>query len=372
MEQDIPVPEALLSDFAAHVCAWQERQGRNDLPWQNTRDPYRVWLSEVMLQQTQVVTVLDYYQRFLHRFPTVAVLAEASEDEVLALWSGLGYYSRGRNLHRCAQQLARLHGGCFPTTALELETLPGIGPSTASAIAAFCFGERVAIFDGNVQRVLSRILAFSGDLSQSAQHKLLWRAARELLPKVELEKAMPRYTQGLMDLGATICASRIPLCDTCPVRHMCLGYTACNPERFPVKSRRLKRTVQHLALLWARRPDGAIWLERRPGAGIWGGLYCMPVFASREELESFLPRSARLACSAVAPFVHVLTHKDLYLAPIVAEFSQAQQMPARLAPGSVGETTGPGAWFAPSDWARLGLPTPIRKLLSAPHDSGIH
>ena len=191
--------------FAGRVVRWQESHGRNELPWQNTRDPYRVWLSEIMLQQTQVATVLEYYPRFLARFPDVASLAAAHLDEVLGLWSGLGYYSRARNLHRCAVDVVALHGGEFPRSAAALETLPGIGRSTAAAIASFCFGERAAILDGNVKRVLTRVLGFDADLAVAANERNLWTQAEAMLPNRGVQEAMPRYTQGLMDLGATVC-----------------------------------------------------------------------------------------------------------------------------------------------------------------------
>ena len=190
--------------FAQHIVQWQASHGRHSLPWQNTRDPYRVWLSEIMLQQTQVATVIDYYARFLQRFPGVADLASAKPDDVLALWSGLGYYSRARNMHRCAQNVVALHGGQFPQTAQLLQTLPGIGPSTAAAIASFCFSERVAIMDGNVKRVLTRVLAFSSDLASTKNEKQLSVVANTLLPIKNLQQTMPRYTQGIMDLGATV------------------------------------------------------------------------------------------------------------------------------------------------------------------------
>src|SRR5215217_2495304 len=196
----LPLPEG----FATHVVHWQRTQGRHTLPWQNTREPYRVWLSEIMLQQTQVAAVLGYYERFLTRFPDVQGLAQAPLDDVLALWSGLGYYSRARNLHQCARDVVRLHGGEFPRTAGLLATLPGIGPSTAAAISSFCFGERAAILDGNVKRVLTRVLAFGDDLSSGANERILWNHARELLPARELQENMPRYTQGIMDVGATV------------------------------------------------------------------------------------------------------------------------------------------------------------------------
>ena len=347
---------ALVGRFARDIVAWQKSHGRNSLPWQNTRDPYRVWLSEIMLQQTQVATVLDYYARFLKRFPRVADLATAQPDDVLALWSGLGYYSRARNLHRCAKDVVALHGGQFPQSAQLLQTLPGIGPSTAAAIASFCFAERVAILDGNVKRVLTRALAFSSDLASSKNEKQLWAIASSLLPEKNLAQTMPRYTQGVMDLGATICTSRKPQCLICPVQGICQGFAQGEPEKYPVKTKKLKRSVEHLSLLWAQKPDGSVWLERRPESGIWGGLYCLPVFADQKALLAFLPARNRARTQLLPTFKHVLTHKDMHLSPLIAGFSEHQKMPAadlRVA----------GGWFLPGALAALGLPAPIRKLL---------
>ncbi len=358
------LPRSVLPDFATALVCWQKTHGRHSLPWQNTRDPYRVWLSEIMLQQTQVTTVLDYYARFLRRFPAVGDLAAAHTDEVLGLWSGLGYYSRARNLHRCAQQVMALHGGKFPATAQELQTLPGIGPSTAAAIASFCFSERVAILDGNVKRVLTRLLAFEGDIAQGVQEKRLREIADKLLPSENLQEAMPRYTQGIMDLGATVCTQRKPACLLCPVHGICRGFASGDAEKYPVKTRKLKRSAQSLSLLWAQRPDGSVWLERRPAAGIWGGLYCLPVFESEEALMSFLPRKLHPRTASLPPFKHVLTHKDLHLSPVMAGFGATQKMPRGGAPVDV-EPGRYGAWFSPQEWPSLGLPAPVRKLLEA-------
>lgn len=349
----------LAGDFPREIVRWQKTHGRHSLPWQNTRDPYRVWLSEIMLQQTQVATVLDYYARFLQRFPTVSELAAAGQDEVLALWSGLGYYSRARNLHRCAQDVVALHAGQFPRTAGQLQTLPGIGRSTAAAIASFCFGERVAILDGNVKRVLTRVLGFSADLAQSANERALWDLATELLPKQDLPETMPRYTQGLMDLGATICAGRQPQCLLCPVQKLCRGRATGEPGKYPVKTRKLKRSAQALSLLWAQRPDGSVWLEKRPSPGVWGGLYCLPVFEGDDALKAFLPQSLHARLEPLPHFVHVLTHKDLHLSPWIAGFRADQAMPKAMV-----SPTRPGAWFSPAAWPGLGLPAPIRKLLA--------
>lgn len=348
-----PVP---VGRFAHDIVAWQKSHGRHNLPWQNTRDPYRVWLSEIMLQQTQVRTVLDYYVRFLCRFPTVAELASAQPDDVLALWSGLGYYSRARNMHRCAKDVMALHGGKFPQSAHMLQTLPGIGPSTAAAIASFCFSERVAIMDSNVKRVLTRVLGFSADLASVKNEKQLWVLAQNLLPEKNLPQTMPRYTQGVMDLGATICTSRKPQCLLCPVQVTCQGFAQGEPEKYPVKTKKLRRSTEHLYLLWAQKPDGSVWLERRPESGIWGGLYCFPVFENQESLLTFLPARNRPRTQLLPTFKHVLTHKDMHLSPLIAGFFENQKMPPTN--GLVS-----GYWFLPGAWAALGLPAPIRKLL---------
>jgi len=311
-----------------------------------------------MLQQTQVATVLVYYDRFLHCFPQVSDLACASQDEVMGLWSGLGYYSRARNLHQCAKDVMALHGGQFPPLAAQLQTLPGIGRSTAAAIASLCFGEQVAILDGNVKRVLTRVLAFSGDVSQSGNEKALWKHATELLPLDDLARAMPRYTQGLMDLGATICTSRHPKCLLCPVQARCRARAEGNPEKYPIKTRKLKRSVQTLTLLWAQKPDGSVWLEKRLATGIWSGLYCFPVFENEYELKSRLTQRLGAHIEALPEFVHVLSHKDLLITP----WTLTLQVDACI-PETVVCKARPAAWFSQSEWPALGLPAPIRKLL---------
>ena len=350
---------ALGFQFAGEIVHWQKSHGRNSLPWQNTRDPYRVWLSEIMLQQTQVATVLAYYDRFVQRFPQVGDLARASQDEVMALWSGLGYYSRARNLHQCAQDVMSLHGGQFPILAEQLQTLPGIGRSTAAAIASLCFGERVAILDGNVKRVVTRVLAFSGDLSQSCNEKALWKQATDLLPIHDLAQAMPRYTQGIMDLGATICTSRQPKCLLCPIQAQCCGRSEGNPEKYPIKTRRLKRSAQTLILLWAQKPDGSVWLEKRLATGIWSGLYCFPVFENEDELKSRLTQRLRTHIEPLPELVHVLTHKDLLLIPWTLTLQADDCIPETLICKAR-----PAVWFSQSEYLALGLPAPIRKLLA--------
>ncbi len=342
--------------FAEHVVAWQRSHGRRDLPWQNTRDPYRVWVSEIMLQQTQVQTVLGYYERFMARFPDVRTLAAADPGDVLAAWSGLGYYGRARNLHRCAQVVVAERGGAFPKSSAMLATLPGIGRSTAAAIAAFCFGESVAILDGNVKRVLARVLAFDGDLADARAERELWQSATELLP----ERGIEAYTQGLMDLGATICLARSPHCLLCPVAGGCVAAQAGTQSRFPVRSRRLVRKRRDnvwLELRW----KGAVWLVEREARGVWAGLWSLPEFDSIEALDratSSWPGRGEVA----APFVHVLTHLDWHLQPVRWTFA------ARTSARSLAEllATWPrGRWFAPDAALALGLPAPLRKRLAA-------
>ena len=342
--------------LAHTVVDWQVKHGRNSLPWQNTKDPYRVWLSEIMLQQTQVVTVLDYFARFLKRFPDVQSLAAAPLDDVLGLWSGLGYYSRARNLHACAQQVVALHGGVFPRTAQALQTLPGIGRSTAAAVAAICFGERVAILDGNVKRVLTRVLAYGQDLAQAAHERALWALATDVLPQEDLARTMPRYTQGVMDLGATVCATRKPQCDVCPLASLCVAHQQGNPLDYPVKTRKLKRTTQSIWLLCATNRKGDVWLSRRPVPGVWAGLYCPPLFDSHDDLLNIVPASHRPALQDAEVVKHALTHKDLYLHPVWA------QVPATAMKGQ------PGEWVSAAAWPALGLPAPMRKLLAQRQD----
>jgi len=351
------MPKALstagVPDIAQKVVRWQKSHGRNSLPWQNTVDPYRVWLSEIMLQQTQVATVRDYFERFTRRLPTVADLARASADEVMGLWSGLGYYSRARNLHRCAQIVVQEHGGRFPRQAALLQTLPGIGRSTAAAIASLCFGERVAILDANVKRVLTRLLAFEGDLAHAAQERALWALAQDLVPDENTDaKAMARYTQGMMDLGATVCLSRKPLCGECPLQLDCRAHAVGRMEEFPVRTRKLKRSSQSLWLLWAQDASGAVWLQRRPAPGVWAGLYCLPVFDSEAALHEALPPTRRGKLQALKSFLHVLTHKDLHIHPVLVRLRAGRRLPSL-----------DGGWVGNTDWPTLGLPAPVRKLL---------
>jgi A/G-specific adenine glycosylase len=348
LNQRTPAP---LGGIAVSVLRWQKAHGRHDLPWQANRDPYHVWLSEIMLQQTQVASVLAYFSRFLQRFPTLASLASASQDDVLALWSGLGYYSRARNLHLCAQQVMDKYDGEFPSSAKQLQTLPGIGRSTAAAVAALCFGERVAILDGNVKRVLTRVLGFDLDLANAVHERQLWERATQLLPERDLQRTMPRYTQGMMDLGATLCTVSKPACERCPLSQDCVALRQGKPQAYPVKTRKLKRSAQSIWLLWLQTPDGSVALSKRPTPGVWAGLQCFPLFDSRDALEASMSMRQRKALQDLPVFTHVLTHKDLHLHPVKLQLSAADLH------------AGDARWFHPEQWADIGLPAPIRKLL---------
>jgi A/G-specific adenine glycosylase len=344
--------------FAARVIAWQRQHGRHRLPWQNTREPYRVWLSEIMLQQTQVTTVLDYYARFLERFPNVAALAAAPLDDVLALWSGLGYYSRARNLHRCAQAVMQAHGGAFPRSAAALQTLPGIGRSTAAAIAAFCFGERVAILDGNVKRVLARAIGFGADLALAANERALWEQATALLPE---RGGIERYTQGLMDLGATLCTARAPRCEDCPLAAGCVARQQGRPERLPVKTRKLQRGARANAMLWLTDGAQRIWLTRREPKGVWASLWTLPLFDGTDEVRALSAEWPGHG-QALAPIRHALTHFDWRLEPWRHELGTRLGAARRA---TVESALPAGAWFTRDEALALGLPAPVRKLLLA-------
>ena len=309
-------------EFAQKVVRWQRRYGRRSLPWQDTRDPYRIWLSEVMLQQTQVSTVIPYYQRFIDKYPTAKALAAANEEQVLELWSGLGYYARGRNLHRAAKLIAQ-HG--FPRSAEAIAELPGVGRSTAAAIAAFAFGERAAILDGNVKRVLARVFGI-------ADKEELWPLAERLLPKKNIEA----YTQGLMDLGATVCSRVNPRCDRCPVSDSCVAREQGRIAELPAPRERRELPQREVTWLLLRH-NGAVRLERRPAPGIWGGLWCPP------ELNGKRPRGAR----ALEPIEHGFTHFRLRIWPLLCD------VPKRTA----------GRWLEVEEAAGAALPAPVRALL---------
>jgi A/G-specific adenine glycosylase len=310
--------------FAEKLVAWQRRHGRHDLPWQGTRDPYRIWLSEVMLQQTQVAAVIPYYERFLKKFPTVNDLARAEEEEVLQLWSGLGYYARGRNLHAAAREIARKG---FPKEIGDIEALPGVGRSTAAAIAVFAFGERAAILDGNAKRVLARVFGVAAPD---------WDLAERHLPATDVTA----YTQALMDLGATVCTRR-PDCARCPVGRRCIARREDRVEELPAPRPKKALPLRHATWLVLRRNDEVL-LERRPSSGIWGGLWCFP-----ERVPGYPAKGAR----KLAAIEHGFTHFRLRIQPLL-----------RDVPGK--KTPGPALrWIRIADVASAAVPTPVRSFI---------
>ena len=345
-----PPSDAELAAFSQALVAWQKKCGRHDLPWQQSKDAYRVWLSEIMLQQTQVVTVKDYYQRFLSQLPTVEALANAPSEQVMALWAGLGYYSRARNLHKCAQQVMSDWQGEFPRTAKELETLSGIGPSTAAAIASTCFQERVAILDGNVKRVLARWLGLDADIGDAASVRWLAKVAQQLADSVGSQRDMPVFTQGLMDLGATVCKPKQPECDRCPMMSNCRALATGRQLELPVKRRRVKRQTQRWWLAFVCNQQGEWAWGQRPARGIWSGLHTPLIFEEEAVLRDWLAEYAR-DCDHWPMVKHVLTHRDLFLYPVVAQLKPKACPPL----GAV-------QWLAPDDAEALGMPAPIVKL----------
>jgi A/G-specific adenine glycosylase len=337
-----------VSEFARRLVRWQARHGRHDLPWQRTRDPYRICLSEVMLQQTQVATVIPYYRRFIARFPDVKSLARATLEEVLTVWSGLGYYSRARNLHAAAQVLVAKHGGRFPRTREALESLPGLGRSTAAALAVFAFGKREAILDGNVKRVLARHFAVRGYPGEKRVEKRLWALAESELPARKVEA----YTQALMDLGAGVCARKRPNCASCPVKTSCEARAGGKVEAYPAPRPRKARPVRKTSMLLLLR-EGEVLLEKRPPAGVWGGLWCFP------EVE---PGSEKPARSKTLPVLrHEFTHFTLDITPIIG-FVESEA-PQVAEPGQI--------WLPIEDAIGAAVPAPVRKLLYAVDSGGL-
>lgn len=344
---------SLQADFAARLVRWQHIHGRHGLPWQ-LPDPYAVWVSEIMLQQTQVATVLDYYPRFMARFPDVATLAAAAQDEVLALWSGLGYYSRARNLHKAANQVMTQFGGQFPSGRTELETLCGVGRSTAAAIAAFAFGQRETILDGNVKRVLTRVFGIDGFPGDKAVEKQLWLLAESLLPGLATD--MKPYTQGLMDLGATVCKRSKPLCTACPMQDGCVarrdGRTAELPQRKPKAAIPEREVVMLLAV-----HEGKVLLQRRPPSGIWGGLLSLPEFDSTLAVDDWLSEQGEGDLLPAWPVLtHVFTHFRLHITPQCVALQT-------LAANSVREDN--AVWLTLDVAPDAGVPSPVRRLLLA-------
>ena len=342
--------------FSISLLEWWDRYGRKDLPWQHPRSAYRVWVSEIMLQQTQVKTVIPYFNHFLERFPDIQSLANATTDEVLALWSGLGYYARARNLLKAAKTCMQDHGAELPPTPEALATLPGIGKSTANAIYSLAHNQPAVILDGNVKRVLSRYHAIEGWPGKSSIHKQLWKAADKLLPA----KRGADYSQAIMDLGATLCTRLKPACKQCPVRITCKAFNTDTVQLYPAPRPRLKITNKSFHMLILINSSGNVLLERRPPAGIWGGLWSLPADDDGQPvLQRLGVDSTKLHKLPVVH--HQLTHMHMTIQPLIGHTE----------PTATGvEYKLDQHWFGQQEWPTLGLPKPVRQLLEMHLENG--
>jgi len=335
--------------FAERLLSWWDQHGRKDLPWQHPRTPYRVWIAEIMLQQTQVKTVIPYFNRFLERFPDLHSLASASSDDVLASWSGLGYYARARNLHKAARICVADFDSLVPDTAQALQSLPGIGASTANAIFSQAFDQPAVVLDGNVKRALSRHGAVTGWPGKSSVHKKLWCMAEELLPA----SRGADYTQAIMDLGATLCTRANPTCGDCPVNSDCDARLQNSVLDFPATRPKIKIAEKSFRMLILKDGHGRVLLERRPPAGIWGSLWSLPADDNGEALEQRLGIDLQ-GMQRLPGLQHQLTHIRMAINPLMGE----------LEPSPKGVECSPEQdWFDGEEWPKLGLPAPVRKLL---------
>ena len=336
-------------DFPAQLLDWWDEHGRKDLPWQHPRSAYRVWIAEIMLQQTQVKTVTPYFERFIGRYPDIQRLAAATTDDVLACWSGLGYYARARNLLKTARICVENHAGQLPESPAVLATLPGIGASTANAIYSQAYDKPAVILDGNVKRVLARHEAVAGWPGKANVHRQLWQTAEALLPACRGAD----YTQAIMDLGATLCTRTKPACNRCPVSKTCRAFTSGRVDEFPARRPALKIGKKTFRMLILTDGDGRVLLERRPPAGIWGGLWSLPSDDDSRPIQQRLgvePQSLQ----TLPALQHQLTHLQMTIQPLIGT--------ADLLPDGV-ECRHDQRWFGQHEWPALGLPGPVRQLL---------
>ncbi len=339
--------------FSTAVLKWFDHSGRKHLPWQQNITPYRVWLSEIMLQQTQVSTVIPYFEKFICRFPDVASLAEAPVDDVLALWTGLGYYTRARNLHRTAKIISSEYQSIFPDTVESLVTLPGIGRSTAAAIVSIAYNKKAAILDGNVKRVLARFHAVTGWPGDNSVAKILWQHAEEHTPA----KRAGNYTQAMMDIGATICTRSKPLCDICPLRAHCIACAQDSIALYPGRKKSKPLPIKAVQMLMIRNSTGEVLLQQRPPTGLWGGLWCLPEIPMADDIATYCkilcqqrPRSQEIWPS----WRHSFSHYHLDITPVLIDLKNT--------PTTVRETD--WRWVSPTQLQRIGIPAPLVRLMA--------
>jgi A/G-specific adenine glycosylase len=340
------------TEFAPRLLDWFERHGRHDLPWQSPRTDYRVWVAEIMLQQTQVATAAPYFQRFIDALPSLPALAAAPQDTVLALWSGLGYYSRARNLHATAKRCVEIHQGRLPDDMAALQALPGIGRSTAAAIRAQAFGRADPILDGNVKRVLSRLFAIDGWPGERRVEMQLWALAESLMPTTRCAD----YTQALMDFGATLCTRARPACAICPFADHCAARREGRVDELPARRPKRSTPQRDCVMLVLHDPSGRVLLQRREGAGVWQGLYSLPQFEDGAALQAFTDSLAAAdSPRALPPIEHAFTHYRLRIQPLM--------LAAVAAAPRIGDNQG-SRWISREDMLEVGMPAPVRRLLA--------
>jgi A/G-specific adenine glycosylase len=341
------------TDFSRNILRWFDHSGRKHLPWQKDISPYRVWLSEIMLQQTQVSTVIPYFKKFIEKFPDVKSLSAAPIDDVLALWTGLGYYTRARNLHRTAQIIYGEHNGKFPDTVEALTELPGIGRSTAAAIVSIAYNKKAAILDGNVKRVLARFHAVAGWPGDNTVAKTLWQHAEEHTPA----KRVGDYTQAMMDIGATVCTRSKPRCDVCPLRAHCIAYWQDSIALYPGRKNSKPLPVKAVQMLMIRNPDGELLLQQRPPTGLWGGLWCLPEIDTAEDAAvqcKNLCQQKPITQEIWSGWRHSFSHYHLDITPVLLD----------LAKTSTTITESGWRWATPAQSHTLGLPAPVVRLMA--------
>ncbi len=343
-----------MTAIAQQLINWHKLHGRHHLPWQRNRDPYAIWLSEIMLQQTQVKTVIPYYERFMRTFPTIRSLAQAPLDSVLAAWSGLGYYSRARHLHQAARILMQDYGGQFPDSREVIQQLPGIGRTTAAALSVFAFGKCEAILDGNVKRILARYYGIAGYPGESRIQNVLWTKAEEVLPLNYHDGSIETYTQALMDLGATVCTRHNPICDTCPLKQDCVAYIENSIDQLPTPKARKSIPQKEVTVLILMQQQKLL-LQKRPPKGIWGALWSLPEIETGVNATNYCQHDWGIkvrSSSALPALDHQFTHFKLRIYPQLLHV--ASDVP--LQPNQI--------WIKPMDALKEAIPVPVRKLLT--------